>query len=454
MSKAGVFTNKGDLTQGNIRDHLIRLALPMTWGIMVIISFQLVDTYFVSLLGTQELAALSFTFPVTFFIFSIIMGFSIAMSSVLSRLIGEKKTETIHRVATHGLLLVFLFSGAIALLGLAYQGPLFSLLGAHENLKPLIHDYMTPWFAGAVFVSLPMVGNSAIRATGDTIIPAIIMTIAALTNVILDPIMIFGLFGFPAMGLEGAACATVFANALAMLAGLYVIHFRKKLTDLNYLVRFREFGNSAKRILFIALPIGLTNAIQPSVNALIISLLATTSAEAVAAFGVATRVEAFAFVILMGLAVGMAPIIGQNWGAKKFDRVNQTLKLAIGFSILWSIAIAIILGLLAKPIAGIFSEDAEVIRYAALFFWIVPFSYIFSNLIRGWASAFNAMGMPQRSVIMVLVEMIVLMIPAVYTGHALGGVTGIFIAIAGVNVVSGIAFHIWSWRSCRTMEGN
>lgn len=445
-------SGRQDLTEGPVRNHLIRLSLPMTWGIMIIISFQLVDTFFVSRLGTEELAALSFTFPVTFLIFSFIIGFSIAMSSVLSRLIGERNEELLHRIATHGLMLVFLISMAIAAAGYIFLDPIFRLLGANETMLPLIREYMTPWFAGAVFISLPMIGNAAIRAAGDSRMPAVIMTIAALINVVLDPLMIFGLAGFPKMGLEGAACATVFANACAMVAGLYIIHVRKKLTDLSYIYRLKQFGNSAKRLLFIALPVGITNALQPAVNAIIVSLLATSGHAAVAAFGIVTRIEAFAFVILMGLAVSMGPIVGQNFGARKFERINEAIRIAIRFSVLWSLAVAVILGLLAKPIAGLFSDEPDVIKYAALFFWIVPLSYACANLIRGWASAFNAMGMPQRSFIMVVAEMLAMMIPAVYIGHYLAGVPGLFAAIACVNVVAGLGFHFWSRHKCMEME--
>lgn len=441
---------RGNLTEGPVKDHLVRLSVPMTWGIMVMISFQLVDTFFVSLLGTKELAAVSFTFPVTMAIFSITMGFSIAMSSVLSRLIGGGNHEMVRRVTTHGLMLVFMVSGLVGLAGYHYQDQIFILLGASEDMRPLIHEYMTPWFAGAVFISLPMIGNSAIRAAGDSRVPAMIMTMAAVLNLILSPLMIFGYAGFPRMELEGAACATVFANMIAMFAGLYVIHFHKKMTDLTFLYRLKEFGDSARRLLFIALPVGLTQAILPVMSAFIVYLLATSGHAAVAAFGIVTRVEAFAFIILMGVAVGMGPIIGQNVGAKRFDRVNETIHLAIRFSIFWSVFVAVVLALFARPIASIFSSEPDVIHYTSLFFWIVPVSYIFSNLLRGWGSAFNAMGMPQRSFMMIVVGM-VCMIPAVYAGHAIGGAPGLFTAIAAVNIVTGIIFHIWAWRLCRRM---
>ena len=212
------------------------------------------------------------------------------------------------------------------------------------------------------------------------------------------------------------------------------------------------FGDSARRLLSIALPVGLTNAIPPAVNAVIVTLLAGSGAAAVAAFGVVTRIEAFAFVILMGVAIAMGPIVGQNFGAGKFDRVHDTIRLAMRFNIGWSLFIAIVLGLLAEPVAGLFSDDENVIRYAMLFFWIVPFSYAFSNIVNGWASAFNAMGMPRRSFVMIVVKMLALMIPAVWIGHKLGGVNGLFCAMATVNLVTGTVFHLWGWRTCKLRE--
>ena len=432
---------RGNLTEGPLSGHLIRLAGPMTWGILMVISFQLVDTFYVAQLGTEALAALTFTFPLTFFIFSFIMGFAIAMSSVVSRLIGAGDEDLVRRVTTHGLMLVLFVGLALSAIGLTLMDDIFRLMGAHEELIPYIHHYMSIWFAGAVCVTLPLAGNASIRATGDAMTPAFIMTAVSVVNVILDPILIFGLFGFPRLELQGAAIATVFANAIAMLAGLYVIYAKKHLLSLHYLVTLKEFGNSAKRLLFIALPAGMTNAIQPVVNAFVITLLATNGPHVVAAFGIVSRIEAFAFVILMGIAVGMGPIIGQNFGAKNYSRVEETLFLAIRFCVFWSLGIAFILALGGTEITSLFSSDPDVIKTAALFFWIVPFSYVFSNLMRGWTSAFNAMGKPQISFVMIVLSELALLL-SVWLGYRYEGIIGMFFAIAGVSVAAGTASHI------------
>ncbi len=447
MSQARV-----DLKTGSIRAHLVRMTIPMIWGIAAIVSLQLVDTYYVSLLGTDRLAAMSFTFPVTFFIFSIIMGFGIAMSSVTARLIGEGREEDVRRVTTHGLMIVFIVGSAMGLIGHSLHDFIYEAMGADEKMRGLIYQYMGIWSLGAPFLAIPFVGNAAMRAAGNAATPAMIMVGMAVLNALLAPVLVFGLFGFPRMELQGAAIATVFSQIIASIACLFVLAKRNKmllpLSDLH----FSFFGDSMKRLIFIALAAGLTSAINPFVNSIIIGLLAKFGPEAVASFGIATRIEAFAFIILMALAVGMGPIIGQNFGARNFERVHETLRSAIGFSVLWSMGTATVLFVLARPIASIFSNDPIVVYYAAMSFMIIAPCYMFNNLINGWSSAFNAMGKPQMSLIMTVIRMIALMIPAVIIGSHIGGVMGIFAAISLVNIATGIGFHLWSRRVCMQTE--
>lgn len=437
-----------DLKTGNIRKHLVRLTIPMIWGIAAIVSFQLVDTYYISLLGTTPLAAMTFTFPVTFFVFSIIMGFGIAMSSVISRLIGEGREDDVKRVTTHGLFLVFGIGCVLAAIGYFFRDAIFAAMGADEEMRPLIHDYMTIWFFGAPFMATPFAGNSAIRAGGSTLAPAVIMVSVALLNAALAPLLVFGLFGLPRLELQGAAIATVISNMVAMAAGLYILGARKKMLLPLRQLEWPKMGDSCRRLLFIALPVGITSAVGPIVNMITTSLLAKYGQEAVAAFGIASRVEAFAFVILMALAVGMSPIIGQNYGARNFERVDETLRNAIGFSMIWCIAIGGILMLFAQPVAAAFSQDPVVVYYTTVSFLIVAPSYMFSSLVNGWSSAFNAMGRPQISFSMTIIKMLVLMVPCLLIGAKLGGVIGIFAAISLVNIVTGFAFHLWSRKLC------
>lgn len=440
---------KHDLTEGSIPRHLVKMTLPMIWGILAIVSFQLVDAYYISRLGTTELAAISYTFPVTYGFFSVFIGFGVATSSVISRMIGEKKTEDMKRVATHGIILVMIVSTILGILGVILIDPIFTLIGANETELGMIRSFMIPYLLGTFFVSMPIVGNAALRATGDAITPAIIMTIAAVINAAINPLLIFGLWGFPQLELMGAAIGTILANFMAMSACLYLMH-KRGVICFTYLKNLGAFGDSAKRILMIALPVGITGLLPALMNSVANHLLSKTGPEAVAAFGAATRLDALLMVILMALSIGMGPIIGQNWGARKIDRVRETVKYAIGFSIVWSLLTALILGLCAQIIAGLFSDEQPVQQYFIIYMWIVPASYILGNLIHGWGSALNAIGKPQISAIMIFIKIVILCIPAMVIGNHMAGVTGIFIAIAIVNCLAGLTYHLWSWKNLGT----
>ena len=446
------YSNKGDLTRGSVRKHLARLTIPSIWGMLAVIAVQLADTYFIGLMNdTHILAGISLTFPVTMAISHLVFGVNIAMSSVVSRLIGANKHDEAKTVVLHGLMIAFCTSAVIALLCFIFMQPLFNLLGADENSWPTVAAYMPIWLIASVLLAVPVNGNSAIRAGGDTVLPAILMTTTAVVNFVLDPLLIFGLAGFPELGVQGAAVATLISYIFCFALGMYFLIVKKNLVATDGL-HLDQFKSSLKRMIVIAIPAGIANIIQPATNAVIIAVLAAHGNAAVAAMGIVSRIEALAMLVIIALALGMAPLVGQNWGANKLGRVHETINNAIGFNFIWSFFVAILLGVFARSIAGEFTDDPAVIEYAALFFWIVPFSYAFGNLVFGWSSIFNAMGMPQRAFFLILMKCIVITIPAIFIGSALYGVTGIFIAIAIANTAAGIFFHVSSWRACKKEE--
>ena len=442
---------KVDLTQGDLRGHLVRMTIPMTWGILALISFQLVNTYWVSRLGTTDLAAMSFTYPITFAIFSIFLGFGIAMSSVVSRLIGAGQNENVRRVVTHGLLLVLLASLLVAVVGHSLMHPIFSSMGADDAMIDRIDDYMTLYWWGTFFICMPIVANSSLRAGGETIIPAIVMTVAALANALLDPLLILGLYGFPRLELQGAAISNIIANACAMIVCLSLMK-RRNMICATYLKDLSQFKDSAKRLLVIALPAGITNMLPAIYNSVVVGILTASGAAAVAAYGVVNRVESFAFVILIGLASGMTPILGQNFGARQFDRIRETMDDVLIFALLWSAFVGVVLVVFADPIAHVFSSDLSVQNVIIHYFTIVAFCLPFAFVANGWSSAFNALGKPQISVAILFTKTIVIMIPAAMMGYKIAGVTGAFWAIAISHTITGIAIHFFASRKLAAMS--
>ena len=253
---------KPKLTEGQISLQLLRLSLPMVWGVFSVLAFSLADTYFVAQLGTNELAAMSFTFPVVTVLGSIAMGLGTGVSSVIARVIGEGDRRKVQQLTTDGLLLSFLIVGILVSIGLVTIGPLFATLGAEPELLSPIGDYMNIWYLGMVFLVVPMVGNSAIRASGNTVVPSLIMTLAAAVNILVDPLLIFGWGPLPALGLKGAALATVISRASTLVASLAFLHFHERLI-LFTLTSPKVMLASWRRLLSVGLPAAATNLISP-----------------------------------------------------------------------------------------------------------------------------------------------------------------------------------------------
>lgn len=434
------------LTEGSIRDRLTKLTLPMIGGIFAIVAFNLADTYFVGQLGTNQLAAMSFTFPVVMTLGSLAMGLGIGASSIIARAIGQGDRSRVQRFTTNSLTLGVAMVAVLATIGLLTIDPLFSALGANPDVLPFIRQYMQIWYFGMVFLVIPMIGNSAIRAAGDTGTPSLIMVFSAGFNILLDPLLIFGWAFIPEMGLIGAAWATVIARATTLVASLLVLKFKEKMLSSHW-PDLEETLWCWRDILSIGLPAAGASMITPISIGVITSLLAVHGQLAVAGFGVASRVESFAMIVLMALAASIGPFVGQNWGAGQYARVNQALKQSYLFCLAWGALVAAVLAGTARWIVPWFNADEEVVSVAITYLWIVPISYGAAGIIQVASNAFNALGKPTPAVIMTVLRMFALYIPLAYVGSRLFGPLGIFGAATVANILVGVGAYWWSCRA-------
>jgi putative MATE family efflux protein len=425
-----------DLTDGPVRDHLVRLSWPMLIGIVTIMAFNLVDTWFVSLLGTRELAAMSFTFPVVTFVFAIALGIGIGASSVISRAIGRGERDDVRRLTTDALLLALIVVACFATVGYLTIDPLFRALGADEQTLPLIHDYMEIWYFGMVVLVVPVIGNSAIRATGDTLTPAVVMVIAGLANAIIDPLLIFGIGPFPRLEVAGAALATVIGRTLTLVVAVYVLAKREKMIAWT-LPKLDATARNFGRLLAVGIPASATNLVVPVTIGVVTRMLAELGPEGVAAFGAGSRIEAFALMPLMAVSSGLGPFVGQNFGAKKISRLRHAYREGAVFSLLWCAAAAVCLALGARFIGGFFTDDEKVLAILVSFLLVVPFAHGFQGLFMMAGSLFNASGRPLVAFALAFLRAPVLIVPAAWLGGEHFGAVGIFGGIAAANLVVG-----------------
>lgn len=428
---------KSDLTVGSVPRKLIQLTLPMMLGMISMVAFNLIDTYFVGKLGKQELAALSFTFPVIMVIFSIIQGLGIGATALISKSIGRNDRKKAARETTDSVALTLLLTGVFVVIGLFTIEPTMRLLGANGETASMAGQYMRIWYFALFFVSVPFVGNSAIRSTGDAQTPTYIMLFAVGVNAILDPILIFGYWGAPALGLEGAAIATAISRGLTMILSFYILIKREKL--ITFEIPTREVLTGCwKSILFVALPSGLARLVVPLATGVITALLASYGEFAVAAFGVGSRVEFLASSLIFALAASIGPFVGQNLGAGKLDRVIAGVKISNQFSFVWGLLMWGILAVFSYPVAAIFNDNQQVIETVQLFLWIVPAGFGLQGILSVINSQLNTINKPLEASLIIVVQMLVLGLPAMYLGKMWGSVTGIFIGLASTYILGGL----------------
>jgi putative MATE family efflux protein len=438
------------MTKGPVGPNLIRLAIPMIFGLISILLINLVDTFYISLIGVRELVAISFTFPVTFTLMSFSFGIGIGAASVISRAIGEGDHHRVQRLTTDSLLLVALIILVVAGLSYLNLDAIFRLMGATDESLPLIEEYMIPWLMGVVFVVIPIVGNSAIRATGDTKTPSIIMVIAAVVNAVLDPILIFGYGPFPEMGIEGAAIATVISYISIMIVGLWMLGKRERMLTANW-PGIAEILSSWKALLYIGIPAMLTQLLFPVSNAVLTRIAADLGDATVAAFGVGSRIESLAMIGSMALSSVIIPFIGQNYGAKKFDRIKTASRFVLRFALIWGITVWAFLALFSGGIAWAFSDDLEIQTLIKQFFWIVPFGFGFHGISQLVSGSCNALHRPFHSTIINIMRLFLFLIPLVYLGSQIWGTTGFFIGIALGNLATGTI--AWYWFRSSILPG-
>ncbi len=429
------------LTHGKVAKTLIRLTSPSVLGLFAVISINLVDTYFISQIGMKELAAVTFALPLVMFVMNGSVGLSIGAGSVISRTIGRGEKEKGASITTAALILSVLSLSLVMLLGLRYQAFLFTFMGASSDLMPPLLSYMEIWFYGLPLLAVPMLSNTALTAHGDTKWPALIMCSAALCNFILDPLLIFGLWGFPKLGVEGASIATVISYGAGCFVSLLVLMRRKLLVSVPF-ERLREIWG---QILAVGIPAAATQMMIPVSNAGSLWILSGLGAEAVAAYGVVCRLESFALVMVIALGSSVAAFSGQNFGAQQFLRVKEGLKTAYGFSLFWGAFLASISFLFAEEIASIFSNDKIVVDLVMRFLKIVPLTYGVLGFCFLASAFFNAIGSPLRATFITLFRHFVLYLPLAFLGMKVFGVMGVFYALFVVNLTAGIFAALFSF---------
>lgn len=432
------------LLEGSVKRHLFRLTLPSIGGMFAIMALNLTDTFFVSRLGTDELAAMGFTFAVVMMVGALAIGFSSGATSIVTRALGAGNLSLARRTVADGLCLTLLGTLFVSWGGYFSITPLFGLLGANGHVLELVREYMRVWYLGAVFCVVPPVSDSCLRATGDMVRPLLVMCTAALLNLILDPILIFGVepLGIPAMGMAGAAYATIFARIVAGLLTLGFLHFHARLIDWGR-PHLRELFHSWREILRLGIPAAVNQVLLPVSQAIFTRLAAMAGGvPAVAAIATGSRIENLLLLVAMAYGIAVVPLVGQNYGAQAMDRVRETRSISTRFAYFYSATCLVVLVFCAAPLARLFSKDEVVIHFAVLYLMGAALGQSGLNLTNWTSLMINTAGYPREVMLLNLGRVFVFLIPLCIFGTRLFGFIGLVGGITLGNLISGYL----AWR--------
>ena len=424
---------------------LFRLTVPMIGGIIALMAVGIIDAYFVGQLGTAPLAALGFVLPIAHGVNSIGLGLGMATSVLVSRYLGEDRFDLAARQITDGRVLITLIGiGLLLSLHLGIQA-LLRLLGASgEVLDEALH-FMALWIPVIPLLLLTLTGNTILRAIGCPGKSAFLLAFLATLNACLDPLLIFGLGPLPGLGIGGAALATSIAWIVTFLLSHYVLSVQEQLI-LKGKHSLQVLRANWAELLSIGIPAIFANLMTPLAAAILTAMVARFGTTAVAGFGVSTRIEALCLLVAFALSSTLPMFIGQNIGAGKPERARIALYGAIRFTIVFQLAIWLIIATLGRSIGSAFSNNPEVIDIISNYLWIVPASYGAHAVTILVMVSLNAIKRPKAALLTAIIRLLLLNIPLAYIGGQLYGVSGLFYGFAIGNVLSAIV----AWRVIKT----
>ena len=405
---------------------------------------RLVEAVYLGWIGTEALAALGFAFPVTITLFAFAGGIGTGASSVIARSVGSGDGERAAVLVTHAQLLVLVVGSVIGLLGFWYAEIVITALGATGAVREMAVDYLTVYMLGFPLFMLSMVGSTLLRATGRAASPGIVMTTGSVLQMAFGPVLIFGWFGLPALGIAGAAWAYVLSRVFSVSIYLALL-VRARMIRRS----MKGFWQSFAAIVHVGGPATASGLIQPVSMLIITRLLAAHGHEVVAGYNVAMRVETMVHMVLWGVSSSVGPFVGQNWGAGQFQRARQALSLSNRFCLAWGLVTFVVLFLGGDYFVRLIDDNETVGAVARMFFLIVPLSIGFMGVMQVASTCFNALGRPAPPLIIALLRTFVMYVPIAILANWVWGYPGIFAATALTNVVMGTIAWDWNRRTVR-----
>ena len=414
---------------------LLSMAVPMMISMLVQALYNIVDSIFVSRICEDALTAVSMAFPWQNIVIAIAVGFGVGINALLSRALGQKNAERVNQVAINGLLLALLSYLLVLVAGLI---GIRAYMRTQTDIETIVNygiTYLNICILCSFGVFIEITFERFLQATGRTIYSMITQLAGALTNIILDPILIFGLLGFPKLGIAGAAWATVIGQCVGAVVAVTLNHFKNPEVHLR-LRHIRPNGRLMGEITAISIPSIIMSCISSLTCFVMNMILIAYSSTAVAVFGVYFKLQSFVFMPVFGLNNGMVPIIAYNYGAQKPDRIHKTIRLGMAYAVAIMAVGLLVFQLIPKQLLLMFDASDAMLEIGAPALRIMSLAFVFAGVGIASSSACQAFGYSVYSMLISIARQIVVLIPAAYLLSLTGVLRSIWFAFPIAEIVS------------------
>lgn len=420
---------------------------PMMFGVLSLMSFQLVDSAFIGQLGILPLAAQGFTMPLQMVIIGLQVGLGIATTAVIARVLGAQQPQKAKQLGGLVIILGAVMIFTMCLIIWFSRGLILSLLGAQADVFPVIDSYWPVWLASCWTGAMIYFAYSVCRANGDTKLPGLMMVITSILNMILDPIFIFHFD----LGLNGAAWATILSFSIGfciILPSIFKRHW------ISFSWHDLPIAQSIKELNAVMSPAMMSQLLPPLSSMMATKIIAGFGAAAVAGWAMASRIEFFAIVVVLALTMSIPPMVGKMLGAKQFDDIQKLIRIAAKFVLTWQIGLAILLFIVAKPLANLLSTDSNVISVIQAYLMWVPISLSSLGICMLMVSVCNALGVSMRALTISILRLFACFLPMIWLGSTLFGLHGVFMGALVGNTMAGIMAWIMYNKAVHNLQIN
>ncbi len=428
---------KNVYTSGSIGRTMLYTALAMLPGTLSISGYNIADTYFVGKLpGASPLAAMGYSFPVIMLLGCVFHGLAIGVMTNAAHSLGGNRHRRAAGIVGSGLALITLVSLLLSAAGIATVDVLFGRFGATGQTLGEVQKYMNTWYFGCFGAALSMTTNSLLIATGDSRMASVSMIGGMLVNVGLDPWFIFGGAGLPAMGISGAALATIISQFSVMVFNLALLHERHKLFNFEFIPRRKLFAAWRLTIRF-AIPATLGMLVMPIGSFLLTGITGKFGDAAVAAVAASGRLEMVAFVFPMAIGMTLVPMVGQNFGARLYSRIRACQKFAMGFALIYLSLAGVFYVIFANSLVKIFASAQDVREIMVTAMRIIPWGFAGIEVHRFSGFFFTGCGRPSAAAWLNFLRIGVLMVPFSFLALHLNSLPGLFWARLSADLLAG-----------------